>query len=383
MGIVRRKYNKDMMQFHKELKRPLLIVANIMPLGFTNEQFFAKFKEIYPDLWTKIKDKYDDYQERNKKRIKTDKFVFPFPYPEKYLGIQAMPIIKKTRERYVNNPPIPEVINENENRLKAKRFARLEQKDEKTKKDTELIQATAPDYIDKLIPLYFQERKEHPNNINERLRILQEVGKYNCRTSIVFLKKVHSCEKNYSLQMFAYEALMKMHAPEVHLARARGETQNMVGEPIDSPQELLNEIYDSQVEMKKEFDIFISHSSKNREDILRLMQMLNGLGKTCYIDWVNDADELKREYTCKETAEVIVNRLKQSKTMIYVYSNENAQSKWSPWELGYFYALGKPIYIYELEETKEKPQYLDLYPKLISVEDKLWLLEDGNKTLFK
>ena len=128
-----------------------------------------------------------------------------------------------------------------------------------------------------------------------------------------------------------------------------------------TPQELLQTLYNAEFEKMKEFDVFISHSSKNKDLIHSLMRELNEVGKVCYVDWIADREQLKREMTSQETAEVIINRIKQSKAFVYVLTKECIASKWSPWELGYAYAINKPICVYQVEDIDDKPEYLDLY----------------------
>ena len=79
------------------------------------------------------------------------------------------------------------------------------------------------------------------------------------------------------------------------------------------------------------------------------------------MDWIADRQQLQRQLTSKETAEVIVNRIKQSKFFLYIQSKECIASKWSPWELGYAYAINKPVCVYPIEKVEDKPQYLDLH----------------------
>ena len=79
------------------------------------------------------------------------------------------------------------------------------------------------------------------------------------------------------------------------------------------------------------------------------------------MDWVNDKDELLRTLTSADTAAVITERIKASKAILYVHTNSSLDSKWTPWELGYAYALGKPILVYRPELTDEEPEYLQLY----------------------
>jgi hypothetical protein len=83
------------------------------------------------------------------------------------------------------------------------------------------------------------------------------------------------------------------------------------------------------------FDIFLSHSYLNADDVLALKAEIESMGFGVYVDWVVDS-HTNREDVTKETADLIRERMGQCKSLFYVTSSEAADSKWMPWELGYF-----------------------------------------------
>jgi len=83
------------------------------------------------------------------------------------------------------------------------------------------------------------------------------------------------------------------------------------------------------------FDIFLSHSYNDREIIPALKHELESFGFSVYVDWINDK-LLSRENVTKETAAILQKRMKQSKCLIYATSDNSSNSRWMPWELGYF-----------------------------------------------
>ncbi len=87
----------------------------------------------------------------------------------------------------------------------------------------------------------------------------------------------------------------------------------------------------------KEYDIFLSHSSKDMELIAGLKLILNDLGYSVYVDW-ND-NKLDPNDVTPDTAKVLRERMKQCKSLVYAFSENATNSKWMPWELGYFDAL--------------------------------------------
>lgn len=114
------------------------------------------------------------------------------------------------------------------------------------------------------------------------------------------------------------------------------------------------------------FDIFLSHSSLDTESIAGLALFLEDEGLSVYVDSAVDP-QLDRERVTVETAEVIRARMDQSRFLLYATSETSSQSKWMPWELGYFDG-SKPgkvgiIPLVRSEFTDFVGQeYLSLYP---------------------
>jgi len=83
------------------------------------------------------------------------------------------------------------------------------------------------------------------------------------------------------------------------------------------------------------FDVFLSHSIADADIVLGIKQLLEESGLKVYVDWVEDA-QLDRRAVTKETAAVLRQRMRQSKSLIYLSSENSSSSKWMPWEIGYF-----------------------------------------------
>lgn len=130
---------------------------------------------------------------------------------------------------------------------------------------------------------------------------------------------------------------------------------------------ILNETIQEQ-QNRNSFDIFLSHSSKDKQLILGVKQFIEDSGYSVYIDWVDDP-QLDRANVNVQTADVLRTRMKQSKFLLYVDSNNANASKWMPWELGYFdgYKPNK-IGILPIRQNPEGyytgQEYLGLYPKI-------------------
>lgn len=114
------------------------------------------------------------------------------------------------------------------------------------------------------------------------------------------------------------------------------------------------------------FDVFLSHSIADAEIVLGIKQLLEESGLKVYVDWVEDA-QLDRRAVSKETAAVLRQRMRQSKSLIYLSSENSNSSMWMPWELGYFDGF-KPDGVAIMPvldnstDTFKGQEYLGLYP---------------------
>lgn len=113
------------------------------------------------------------------------------------------------------------------------------------------------------------------------------------------------------------------------------------------------------------FDIFLSHSFKDKKYIYGLYLELTSKGYSVYVDWIIDP-QLKRDNVTKETVNRIRQRMKQSRSLIYATSENASNSKWMPWELGFMDGnKGRcailPITDYD-DDVFEGQEFLSAYP---------------------
>lgn len=140
------------------------------------------------------------------------------------------------------------------------------------------------------------------------------------------------------------------------------------------------------VSENKEFDIFLSHSFLDREEVQGLYQELTDFGYSVYVDWIVDP-HLDRSNVTKESASLVRKRMKCSKSLLLAISVNASMSKWIPWELGYVDGNTNRCAIIPVAKERIPPksfegkEYLSLYPfiKKLPVsgtnEDKLWVIE--------
>lgn len=110
-------------------------------------------------------------------------------------------------------------------------------------------------------------------------------------------------------------------------------------------------------ELDKHYDVFLSHSYLDATEIRALKAIIEEEGLSVYVDWIEDY-ELNRENVTKETAGVIRHRMKNCDSLFYAYSDNSTNSKWMPWELGFFDGYNGNVAVIPV---KENPQSGDYY----------------------
>lgn len=114
------------------------------------------------------------------------------------------------------------------------------------------------------------------------------------------------------------------------------------------------------------FDIFLSHAILDAEVVAGLVALLEQQGQKVYVDWIVDAD-LHRDRVDAGTADRLRTRMQESATLIYAASPNARNSKWMPWELGYFDGhKPKKVAIWPLlrdhDTTFVGTEFVGLYP---------------------
>ncbi|MEL1256136.1 toll/interleukin-1 receptor domain-containing protein [Flavobacterium sp. DGU38] len=131
---------------------------------------------------------------------------------------------------------------------------------------------------------------------------------------------------------------------------------------------------------KLKFDIFLSHSYLDKEEVLGLYRELTEMGFSVYVDWIIDAD-LDRTNVTKATAEIIKSRMKNSKSLLLAISTNASMSKWMPWELGFVDGNTDRCVIVPISKDNNlsfnRVEYLKLYPYLDITNGNLWVNEDA------
>lgn len=138
----------------------------------------------------------------------------------------------------------------------------------------------------------------------------------------------------------------------------------------------------------KTYDIFLSHSVRDAELILGIKGILEDLGYTVYVDWIEDP-QLDRSRVTPATADRLRQRMNSSKSLFYVTTANSDASRWMPWECGYFDGKKEKAAIVPVQKTSVDnsffgQEYLGLYPYVVkqpnsSKEEKLWVRKSNRQ----
>ena len=166
-------------------------------------------------------------------------------------------------------------------------------------------------------------------------------------------------------------------------------TSNRIFEGRNVSLEATKILKEQKYKLEEEYDIFLSHSFQDAETIYLLYAYLKSLGWSVYVDWIEDS-QLDRQNVTRATAELLRIQMKRSKTLIYASSNASKDSKWMPWELGFFDGY-KPNKIAILPITHERDkykdfvgvEYLSLYPYINIGTTELWLKDPESHNYLK
>lgn len=116
------------------------------------------------------------------------------------------------------------------------------------------------------------------------------------------------------------------------------------------------------------YDVFLCHSVRDAELVLGAVRILERQNLKVYVDWIVDP-KMDRAAVSADTAEILRQRMRQSKSLIYLFSQNSQRSRWMPWELGYFDGYNGTVGILPIMPDSatldfSQEEYLGLYPKI-------------------
>lgn len=125
------------------------------------------------------------------------------------------------------------------------------------------------------------------------------------------------------------------------------------------------------------FDVFLCHSVRDAEIVLGSVRLLESQGLSVYVDWIVDP-QMDRSAVTVGTAEILRQRMRQSKSLVYLFSQNSQRSRWMPWELGYFDGQNGTVGILPIAPDVgaldfSQEEYLGLYPKIELQSTGVWV----------
>lgn len=155
-----------------------------------------------------------------------------------------------------------------------------------------------------------------------------------------FFWKTNDSERNDQIRNYAFRCLQKSGHYVKLRKRFKGKKKQYMTERSafeGTPEGLAIRLRDSHsVQNIKSFDLFISHSYKDKEIVSDVVRKANKHSLNCYVDWTADNDFLKRSLVSDYTKEVLKARMKQSKKLLFLSSVNSRESEWVAFELQYY-----------------------------------------------
>lgn len=338
-GITKRKYEAETTRIAKSLTRPLNLIVETLKPGYSSEELLQAFKEYYPFEWEKICERYQVYSEKDmfllrngkKKRynpLKPEVFFFRLPKVKHLLsdGFKEKHNLQYDEQQRLNY----------EEKLKNKRMVKIEKRSVAIRTNAKKMQQVDPGFIDALV--YAYHKKE--NTTDDKMEICKEILKYDCDKTWEFFWKTNDSERNDQIRNYAFRCLQKSGHYVKLRKRFKGKKKQYMTERSafqGTPEGLAIRLRDSHsVQNIKSFDLFISHSYKDKEIVSDVVRKANKHGLNCYVDWTADNDFLKRSLVSDYTKEVLKARMKQSKKLLFLSSVNSRESEWVAFELQYY-----------------------------------------------
>jgi hypothetical protein len=110
------------------------------------------------------------------------------------------------------------------------------------------------------------------------------------------------------------------------------------------------------------YDIFVSHSHKDKPLVKDFVEQLESWGFSVYVDFKDPALKEKMD---RKLADSLRIKIARCHIMLFAISQNTSSSRWMPWELGLAHGTIGRVYIYPLDsqalKCSSEQEYLKLY----------------------
>lgn len=121
--------------------------------------------------------------------------------------------------------------------------------------------------------------------------------------------------------------------------------------------------------LDKKFDVFLSHSSINKDLVIDVKNKLHSYGISVYVDWLDDP-EIDRRHVTRKTADILRIRMRQCQSLAFLDTEDARTSAWTPWEVGFADANKQRVFIIPIRTDEisyrnyQGREFFSLYPFL-------------------
>lgn len=357
MGKAKKTYDAETVRLNKQITQQLKKLQVILPKEYTKKDILDFYKEYYPANWCFLEDRQKTYIDKAK-HLKEKK-----GYSKRYNTVNAESFFyshakvqhmmsKGARDFHYKN------FDSEEYKTKAEEFKRKRKiknekillKRQKARENTQLID---PIYLEIYIQMYHKKGSTN----QEKLIIVNELMKYDSENVITFFKKLNDAERNDMIRDKVFNHLQNLGYYVKLRKKFKGKKKRYYTEQSTlnymRPIDLYKSLKGKGIHKENKYDVFISHSSDDKEIVRGIIKYLNNKGMTCYCDWSLDNEFLRRQYVSEYTKEVLKLRMEQSNELFYIETTNSIKSDWVKFELEYFKELNKNIVVIDDNKRRE------------------------------
>ena len=345
-GLVKRKYESELEEIKQKIYREIKQMLVVLPPKFTLKDIVSYYKIYYPLEYFLWDDMNKTYIQKNlflrskKKKLRYKEYSSFSTFLLDVPGINCLLVKSKSGELSV-------ATSEETQQFIIKRQTKIEcrkQKIENYRKS--LFNGDTPFEIDPLC-LETLIKEYHKANTENKFRIVDYLMKYTGDITIQFFKKLNDCENNTEIRLKTFKHLQSL-GYYVKLRSTPKKSDKLYGtasayvddETFDDLFLLINN--SNSFERKKQFHFFISHNKNDRIFASELKEILNKKGYDCYFCWISD----DKEGISEHLGEILELRIKQSRAVIKIDSENHRNSDWCQYEIEKSIENHKQVYTY-------------------------------------
>lgn len=338
-GKTKRKYQSETMRLSKSMTRPLNQIVKTLKPGYTGKELLARYREYYPYVWEMLEERYRVYRAKDaflKRKGKKTRY-HPVRAEKFFFSLQKVKQLLSHGYRVRHEREYDEAERA---RLELEYRQKCERRNAKTRRKREEqhldLQEIDPGFLDAMMVAYHQRGV----TTNDKMEICKEIQKFDCEKVWAFFWKLNDSERNDQIREYAFHVLQRIG----HYVRLRkhfkGKQKSYMREEADlvgTPELLAQQLRQQKsVQYVKMYDLFVSHSYQDKEQVRSFVKKANAAGLSCYVDWTADREFLRRSLVSQYTEEVLKFRMQHAKKLAYLSSERSRASKWVAFELQYY-----------------------------------------------